>query len=113
MISENFDLATVGLRDSCQAFRVARNAWTISPHRSLFLPSNLSGGSKQIGDTRQNQKSEPIIVSSLFLPNGVKQLLIGHMRRRLQVLIDRGVAFPLVDEPVAHAELETEFFHVT
>ena len=33
--------------------------------------------------------------------------LIDHMRGRLQVLIDSDVTFPLIDEPVAHAELES------
>ena len=35
------------------------------------------------------------------------------MRRRLQVLIDGDVSLPLVDEPIAHAEFKTQFFHVS
>ena len=35
------------------------------------------------------------------------------MRGRLQVLIDGDVTFPLIDEPVAHAKLETQLLHVS
>jgi len=38
--------------------------------------------------------------------------LIDHVRRRFHVLVDRRVPFPLIDEPVAHAELEAQLFHI-
>ena len=34
------------------------------------------------------------------------------MRRRLQMLVDRGVTFPLIDQPVADAELKAQFLHI-
>ena len=38
--------------------------------------------------------------------------LIDHVGRRLQVLVDGRVAFPLVHEPIANPELEAQLFHV-
>ena len=34
------------------------------------------------------------------------------MSRRLEVFVDGDVALPLINEPVAHTELETQLLHV-
>src|SRR5215475_533644 len=38
--------------------------------------------------------------------------LVDHVSRRLQVFIDSGISLPLVHQPIANAELETELFHI-
>src|SRR5690349_16869407 len=34
------------------------------------------------------------------------------MRRRLQMLVDRGITLPLIDQPVTDAELKAQFLHI-
>ena len=55
--------------------------------------------------------SRPLAGSFSIFPNR-HWPLIDHVGRRFQMLVDRNVAFPLIDKPVAHAELETELLHV-
>ena len=38
--------------------------------------------------------------------------LVDHVSRRLQVFVDGGISLPLVHQPIANAELETELFHI-
>jgi hypothetical protein len=42
-----------------------------------------------------------------------RSALIDHVRGRFQMFIHRRITFPLIDKPVADAELKTKFFHVS
>src|SRR5919106_5821070 len=61
---------------------------------------------------RQKSKSELTHGWLAFSPIRVESL-IDHVGRRLQVLVNCGIALPLVDEPVAHTKLKAKLFHIT
>ena len=50
------------------------------------------------------------MASSLFVQT--EEFLVEHVGGRLQVFVDSYIPLSLLDEPVAHAEFETQLFHV-
>ena len=70
----------------------------------------LSRLTRRSGPERPERKRASRQASSLL--NGDENTLVDHVRRCFQVLIDGRVSFPLVDEPVADAELEAQLSHI-
>src|ERR1044071_9395569 len=76
---------------------------------NLFTISGRSISRRRSGD----KNKRPLFSRSSFASrSNYPAILIDHVRRRLEVLVHRDVALPLIDEPVAHAKLEAQLLHV-
>src|ERR1044071_3583494 len=77
---------------------------------NLFTISGRSISRRRSGD----KNKRPLFSRSSFASrSNYPAILIDHVRRRLEVLVHRDVALPLIDEPVAHAKLEAQLLHVS
>src|SRR5262245_2307379 len=90
--------------------------WRESSSKSLF-PEKYCSISQwtephtgpDAGDGSYRQPMDAVQVARRFL---VIIGLVDHVTRRLQVFVDGRISLPLVHQPIANAELETERFHI-